>query len=371
MGMTTLVLLLSRVVRYPQIHCQTLVTLQAILLRFDLLFVCFKAVVVILPSKKYQHMNARRLITSVFLIISFAHSVAQVDTIKVGAYVLSVHDINFHDKEYTARFWLWFIYNNPKYDFTTQLDMPTAKSYEQSPPITDSLDGKAWVMMKMKATMKEKWNVQDFPFDQQHLSMQIENSQYDTSSMIFVADTQGSRFSPTEAIDGWNIQNFKVTAGTSKYETGFGDSRPGRNPQTFSTFLIEMNLQRDALGLFMKIFLGMYIAFLIAMISFAPKPWEHEPRFGLPVGGLFAAVGNKYIIDSLLPESSTFTLVDSLHTLTFFAIFSILLVSAICLRLYDDGKKEKCLRVNKIGSRTILILYILINLIFVGTAVLN
>ncbi len=315
-------------------------------------------------------MSFRSLIFACMLFAS-ACSYGQADTVKVGAYVLSVHDINFHDKEYTARFWLWFIYNNPKFDFTNQLDMPTAKGYEQSPPIMDSIDGKAWVMMKMKATMKEKWNVQDFPFDQQHLSMQIENSQYDITSMVFKADEAGSRFSPTEAIDGWNIRNFKVLVNTNEYQTGFGDSRLGRHPQTFSTFMIEMDLQRDAIGLFMKIFLGMYIAFLIAMISFAPKPWELEPRFGLPVGGLFAAVGNKYIIDSLLPESSTFTLVDTLHTLTFFAIFSILLVSAICLRLYDAGKKEKCIRVNKIGSRVILFIYALANLIFVGTAVFN
>ena len=73
-----------------------------------------------------------------------------------------------------------------------------------------------------------------------------------------------------------------------------------------------MDIERDAWGLFMKIFIGMYIAFLIAIISFTPHPSELEPRFGLPVGGLFAAVGNKYIIDSLLPESSSFTLVDTL-----------------------------------------------------------
>jgi len=316
-------------------------------------------------------MKFRWFCLSIQLLFFVGESIAQPDSVKVGAYVLSVHDINFHEKEYTARFWLWFVYNNPKYDFSTQLDMPTAKSYEQAPPIVDSLDGNAWVMMKMKATMKEKWNVQDFPFDHQHLSMQIENSQYDVSSMVFEPDIKGSRFSPTEAIDGWNIKDFKVSVATNDYDTGFGDSRPGHNPQTFSTFLIEMNLERDALGLFMKIFLGMYIAFFIAMISFAPKPWEHDARFGLPVGGLFAAVGNKYIIDSLLPESSSFTLVDTLHTLTFLAIFSILLVSAICLRLYDSGKKEQSLRMNKIGGRSILIVYVLGNLIFVGSAVLN
>ena len=313
----------------------------------------------------------KQFLAGILFWFSIGELVAQPDTVNVGAYVLSVHDINFHEKEYTARFWLWFLYDNSHFDFTNQLDMPTAKSFEQAPPISDSLEGQAWVMMKMKATMKEKWNVQDFPFDQQHLSMQIENSQYDITSLVFKPDVKGSRFSPTEAIDGWNIRDFKVSATTNEYETGFGDSRPGRNPQTFSSFLIEMNLERNAVGLFMKIFLGMYIAFLIAMISFAPKPWEHEPRFGLPVGGLFAAVGNKYIIDSLLPESSTFTLVDTLHTLTFFAIFCILLVSAICLRLYDSGKKEACLRVNKIGSRAILFVFLFLNILFVGTAVLN
>jgi hypothetical protein len=312
----------------------------------------------------------QRVLLGVFLFLCLHTSMAQPDTVQVGAYVLSVHDINFHDKEYTARFWLWFLYGNPKFDFTKQLDMPTAKSFDQSAPIEDSLNGKAWVMMKMKATMKEKWNVQDFPFDQQHLSMQIENSQYDIGSLVFKPDLKGSRFSPTEAIDGWTIRDFNVSNGTNLYETGFGDSRPDRNPQTFSTFLVEMNLERDALGLFMKIFLGMYIAFLIAMISFAPQPWEHDARFGLPVGGLFAAVGNKYIIDSLLPESSTFSLVDTLHTLTFFAIFCILLVSAICLRLYDNGEKEKCLRIDKMGMRAILITYALANIFFVGAAVI-
>ncbi len=303
-----------------------------------------------------------------FFFLSIGTSIAQPDTVQVGAYVLSVHDINFHDKEYTARFWLWFLYKNPQFDFAKQLDMPSAKSFEQSPPLADSLNGHLYSIMKMKAIMKEKWNVEDFPFDQQHLSMSIENTQYDIGSLVFKPDIKGSRFSHTEAIDGWTIRDFKVSTGTNLYETGFGDSRPDRNPQTFSTFLVEMNLERDALGLFMKIFLGMYIAFLIAMISFAPEPWEHDARFGLPVGGLFAAVGNKYIIDSILPESSAFTLVDTLHTLTFLSIFSILLVSAICLRLYDNGEKEKCLRINKIGMRTVLATYTLANIFFVGAA---
>jgi hypothetical protein len=93
-----------------------------------------------------------------------------------------------------------------------------------------------------------------------------------------------------------------------------------------------------------------------------------EPRFGLPVGGLFAAVGNKYIIDSILPESASFTLVDILHSITFFTIFAILVVSAIALKLHEKDKVEASNRVNKIGSRMVATIYVLLNIILVVLA---
>jgi hypothetical protein len=311
------------------------------------------------------------LLLSILFVCSFATtSIAQPDTVSVGTYVISVHDINFRDKEYTMRFWLWFVYDNPDFDFSTQLDIPNAKSIEPPEIIMDSLEGKAWAIMKMKSTMKESWNVRDFPFDKQHLKVQIENTLFDNNSLVFKPDIKGSRFDNKEAIDGWDIVNFRVTESTNDYETGFGDPNPERNLQYFSSFLIEMDIQRDAWGLFMKIFIGMYIAFLISIISFTPHPSEFEPRFGLPVGGLFATVGNKYIIDSILPESSSFTLVDTLHTLTFLAIFSTLVVSAISLNQFDKGNKEACEKVNSVGAKIVISSYIVANLIFIGLAIL-
>ncbi len=267
------------------------------------------------------------------------------------------------------RFWLWFLYDNPDFDFATQLDIPNAKSIDPPEIILDSLNGRAWAIMKMKATMKESWKVADFPFDEQHLSVQIENSLFDNKTLVFKPDIVGSTYDKEDALDGWNIKNFNVSKIQNDYETGFGDQRPSRSLQNFSAFLIEMDIERSAWGLFMKIFIGMYIAFLISIISFTIKIEELEPRFGLPVGGLFATVGNKYIIDSILPETSSFTLVDSLHTLTFLAIFATLVVSAVALRQYDNGNKEASFRYNKIGSRYVVAIYVLANLILVGIAI--
>ncbi len=303
------------------------------------------------------------------LVGSFSYANAQhADTVKVGAYIISVHDINFHDKEYTIRFWLWFLYENPEFNFEKQLDIPNAKEIDPPELISDTVNGKIWVQMKMKCTMKENWIVHNFPFDRQHLRVRVENSVYDVNNLIFKADKKHSMFDDIEGMDGWHIDNFDVSSDTTHYGTGFGDPRPGRDAMTFSTFKIDMTMKRDAWGLFMKIFIGMYIAFLIALISFVSFPWELEPRFGLPVGGLFAAVGNKYIIDSLLPESPDFSLVDTLHSITFFGILSVLAVSAISLKFYNSGNKEACLRADKIGSRIVAGAFILLNIYYIASA---
>ncbi len=314
----------------------------------------------------------KRICLFTIFLTSFLYSKAQgPDTVKVGAYIISVHDINFHDKEYTIRFWLWFLYDNPEFDFKNQLDVPNAKEIDEPEVVADTVSGLTWVQMKMKCVMKESWYVHDFPFDEQHLRVRIENTVFDKNKLIYKADKKHSMFDDIEGMDGWRIKDFSVSSDTTRYGTGFGDPRPGHDSQTFSTFKIDMSIEREAWGLFMKIFIGMYIAFFIALISFFIDPWELEPRFGLPVGGLFAAVGNKYIIDSLLPESPEFSLVDTLHSITFFGILSVLAVSAISLKLYTADKKEACIRFDKIGSRVVVGGYILVNIYFIAQAYIN
>jgi hypothetical protein len=292
------------------------------------------------------------------------------DTVKVGAYVISLHDIDIHDKEYTVRFWLWLLHNNPEeFDFPYQTEVPNAKSLEKPDMMTDTIMGKTWCLMKMKATMKESWNVGDYPFDEQLLMVRIENTVFDQSKLVFKADSLGSNFDPELAIDGWNIKDFRVSTGVSHYNTAFGDPSVQEQNSDYSHFDIEMTLERNAWGLFFKLFMGMYIAFLISSVTFIINPKQVEPRFGLPVGGLFAAVGNKYIIDSLLPETSDFTLVDSLHTITFLAIFFTIACSALSLKWVNKDMHSKAQRLNKIGGNIIVGIYVFLNLALIIAAI--
>ncbi|WP_299247781.1 hypothetical protein [uncultured Cytophaga sp.] len=308
------------------------------------------------------------LITSFVISIQLQAIPTHPDTVKVGSYILSLHDINFHDKEYTMRFWLWFLYNNKDFDFTNQVELPNAKSLEKPEVQVDTINGKTWVLMKMKSVMKQSWNVNDYPFDEQHINVSVENTLYDKNWLVFEVDSLGSNFAPTMNVDGWKIKDFKVMRGVNEYQTAFGDPRVHNNKADYDTFNIKMTLERNAMGLFMKIFLGMYIAFFIGSISFFIDLKETESRFALPVGGLFAAVGNKYIIDSLLPETSEYTLVDTLHSITFLFIFFTIFLNAYCIKLYEHNKLSKAFASNYYGSRIMIGSYLILNIFFVSMA---
>jgi hypothetical protein len=308
------------------------------------------------------------LILSSFQFVSIASAQEKADTVKVGAYIISIHDINFHSQEYTARFWLWFVYDNPKFDFANQIDIVNAKDIEISSPSLDTINGKYWAKMRLKCTMKENWRVSDFPFDTQHLRIVMQDEDLDVGELIFVPDTLYSRFDNVEALTGWKVDNFNVNTDVVTYNTTFGSPEIADDTNIFSKFTVEMDIEREAKGLFLKIFLGMYFAFLIALVSFLTDTNELDPRFGLPIGGLFAAVGNKYIIDSLLPESSQFSLVDILHNLTFLGIFIILTISAIALKLHNNNKVEAAHRLNKVGALLVIIGYVISNIYYIINA---
>jgi hypothetical protein len=295
-----------------------------------------------------------------------AHSASVPDTAKVGSYVISLHDINFHDKQYVVRFWVWMTYSNPNINFKNRVEVPNAKEMEVQDALTDtSDDGVCWVMMKLRCVMKQNWSVIDFPFDKQHLEIRIENSEFDTRSLVFVSDTVGAHYDPDVTVDGWSISHFATKTGVRSYPTNFGDATLKEAKSEYATYIISLDLKRNAWGLFMKLFVGMYIAFLIAFLSFNIDFEEVDPRFGLPVGGLFGSIGNKYIIDSVLPESSLFTLVDSLHALTFISIFVILAISVYSLRIFDSGDKARARRIDKRGRNLVLSIYVGTNLVLI------
>lgn len=308
-----------------------------------------------------------------FLLLLLPSVVAQAqpaapDTVRSGVYIVSIHDINFKEKEYSISLWLWLKYKNRKFDFMQNLEVPQAKSVTKSFSTIDSSGEVVYLLMKLQCVMKDNWKINNFPFDHQKLRFSIENSQFDSRSLIFEPDTLGNHFDPRFTLNGWRVDSLNITAGTRIYETAFGDSSIKIPHTEYSTYKVKLQVDRDAMGLFWKMFLGMYVAFFIAYMCFYIHTDSIDSRFGLSVGSLFAVVGNKYIIDSSLPESTSFTLVDTLHGITLVAILLIMMATSITLRLVKLEKLQQAKKFDLVCARIMLVVYLFVNSYFIYMA---
>jgi hypothetical protein len=301
---------------------------------------------------------------------SFANESNSPDTVTVGVYVNSVHDIDFKEKQYTINLWLWLKYRNKDFDFSKYLEVPMAKTVDKSFYTLDTLeDGRIYMLMKLQCVMKDFWKIENFPFDRQKLRFSIENSQYDLSDLIFVEDTVGNHYSKWVTA-GWNIvpDSFKIFTNIKKYETAFGDPTLLEPRSEFSVFRVNIGIERDSWWLFLKLFIGMYLSFLLSFLCFFIHIDNIDSRFNLSVGSLFAVIGNKYVIDSSLPESTSFTLVDTLHGVTLFFVFAIVACSAYSLNLVKLNKLTEAKRFDKLAAWTLLAIYLVLNCWFVYKA---
>jgi hypothetical protein len=312
--------------------------------------------------------TGRMLVLLLVLCLRAKAQEAVPDTVRAGVYITSIHNIDFKEKEYTINLWLWLKYKNRKFDFLQNLEVPQAKTVNRSFSTIDSSGERVYMLMKLQCVMKDEWKTENFPFDRQNLRFSIENSQFDSKALVFVADTAGQHFDPRFTLRKWQIDSITIATGTRIYETSFGDPNIKTQRTEYSNYKVRLLIKRNAMGLFWKMFLGMYLSFLIAYMCFYIHTDGMDSRFGLSVGALFAVVGNKYIVDSSLPESTTFTLVDTLHGITLFFILAIMVVNAYVLKLDKHGRQAKARRVDVMWGVIVMVAYVAVNSYFIWRA---
>ena len=120
--------------------------------------------------------------------------------------------------------------------------------------------------------------------------------------------------------------------------------------------------RKDPYLVLFKLITGLLVAFIISCCVFFIKPVNTDPRFGLSVGGLFAAIGNKYIVESKVPATNQITLLDNIHNLTFVYILLITILSVISLQIYEkktQASKKLSRSLDRISFITIMSSYFL------------
>ncbi len=315
-------------------------------------------------------MIKRTLLFALFL-FSTNSVIAQKDTCKLGLYLNAVYDFNIEEKSFMADFWIWMNYTNDSLKFDEALELPNSKSAEFNHYSLEKKGNINWATQKCKAQVMHQWDVSKFPFDEQRLTIELEDARYDASQLIYIADTANSKVDCSFNSKEWSIVSFRVKDDKRVYKTTYGNpelSGSSVYPRVVAELVINRN---NSWMMLAKMLTGAYVAFLISCLVFFVSSENQDSRFGLCVGGLFAAIGNKYIVESAIPGSTSNTLMDDVHNLTFTFILLIVGLIIYNLRLYESGdeaKRKKSIRLDRRAFVVVLSLFMIINTFFIWRA---
>jgi hypothetical protein len=322
--------------------------------------------------------NVLKVLVLACLYFPSLDSWSQKDTIRIGVFIESLYDINFALYAFNTNFWMWSVAKGDTNgdgivdagDSMASLDrikliaLSNAKDYEYSSQMAFRVESKGqvywWATQFCRAKMYQKWELESYPFDDQEMVLKFENTAFDTTQAIMLNSQDTVSFKEDINLIGWDIYKSRIHSSVVKYNTDFGDPN-GNGSSYYSRVVFTVQLQRiAAFSYFVKLCLGAFVAFLVALLAFAIGPPGLESRFGLGVGALFAVAANKYVVDLSIPENATNCLIDKIHEVSFVYILLTLVASVISIYL-ERLEKVRARKIFDISSAAIVfITYVLI-----------
>jgi hypothetical protein len=311
--------------------------------------------------------NHRVCIYSVLVLVLLVTAVSAQEQeeprdVYIGTYVNRIYDVSLKDNRFTIDFYVWFRWQGN--------DIKPQESFEVVNGTIESIDGLYedvideynYASCRVIATITKFWDVSQFPLDGHILTLEIEDTDNEEFKMRYIADQENCALNPEVQVPGWTVSRHWSEVIPHEYETNYGDiSLPTNNVSVYSRYIHAVQVERPNIGYFIKLFFGVFIAALIAFLAFFIKPTDLDPRFGVGIGAIFAAVASEYVITSSLPDTNIMTLADKLHIIAFAFIFLSLAQSTLSLKLFSTGKEKLSQTLDIMSFYIFMISYIVIS----------
>jgi hypothetical protein len=261
--------------------------------------------------------------------------------VEIGCYVNQIPSMNLHDNRFEVDFFLWFRWKGKDLDPLRSFQLVSGQIDSKDQEFRATRGDIEYACVRVKATIVKFWDVRDYPLDRHELAIDIEDNENESDKLVYVSDLLNSSISPDLRVPGYVIKRAFPQVAEHTYRTNYGDpDLPADSPSTYSRFTYTVEIARPGFGIFTKLFLALFLSVILSFLAFLIKPTNVDPRFGLGIGAIFAAVSIQYVIEAALPEVDQVTLADKLHKIAIAFILATIAESVLSLRLVEIGKEE-------------------------------
>ncbi|MDQ7778717.1 MAG: hypothetical protein RDV41_03275 [Planctomycetota bacterium] len=288
----------------------------------------------------------------------------------IGMYVNRIECIDLKQGCFTADFWVWFRWKDESVKPLETFDVANGQVESKEGIASEPFGGWQYMYCRIRATIFESFNLAGFPFDGQRLSICIEDGMREVEEFQYIPDRESCRLDPGIALQGWKIKDVAQSVTAHKYTSNFGD--PSIDPTagaSYSRFEFTIDVEREgsAVSLSLKFFWTLFVSVLIALLTLFIKPTDVDPRFGLSVGGLFAAVAGSLVVASSLPDTACLTVADKVNALGIATILIVMLESVVSLRLAEADRQKLSAKIDIVSFVVLLVLFSVAALLLIAT----
>jgi hypothetical protein len=288
-----------------------------------------------------------------------------------GIYIDRILELSVKQVGWIVEFYLWFRWrgSEPKSLEGFSVVDGTADSSELE--VDETINGERYQRFRVVAKITKFFDVSRFPCDDHLLTIAIEHPAHQRHEVLFVADKENSSVSSRVNVPAYHLQPAVVLEKPHSYKTTRGDPRlPPGTKSTYSQLRMGIGIERQGWGLFFKMFQFLFVAVLLAHLALFIRPIEVDPRFGLGVGGLFAAVANAYVISTLVPDTGVLALADVINGVGIATILLTVVQSTISLWIFSVRGDEELSRIfDRVSFFVMLPCYFLLNLALPWSAI--
>jgi len=287
--------------------------------------------------------------------------------VHIGILWNRIEAMSLKDNTYVVDFYIWLRWMPREIDgepfdagATFEVVNGSIDSRNES-EIRELDDGGMYASYRVRATIVHYFDVTRYPIDSYTLPIEIEDA-LDTNDVVYIADVANSALGDQFRVPGFRHEAPRFEVVPHIYQTNYGDPEtPTGAESEYSRFIASVFVERPSKAFALKMFAGLYVATLIGFLAMFVSPLDLDPRFGLGVAAIFAAVATQIVISSNLPETNTLTLADQVSLLATIFIFLSLVESTYALSLCKRQREDAAKRLDRRSFVCLLALYAAVN----------
>ncbi|MHC4832098.1 MAG: TAXI family TRAP transporter solute-binding subunit, partial [Planctomycetota bacterium] len=262
--------------------------------------------------------------------------------VRTGIYVYDIYNLDIRTRTYDVQAMVWFKWRGHLKDGDdVAFKLINGELGSRELKETEHFGGWTYKSYEITATMRGRFDLVRYPFDEQLIELAIQHDTEDEDRLIFVEDLEVvsgeeglAKTIGTREVADWKVKGVDQAVTSFKFPTDFGSpTGKAEKAAAWSRYNVTFRIERILFPYLIKFMGPLVIIVLMAFVVFFIHPKEFEVQAGIVITALLSCVAFHITQADNLPDVGYLVTADKFFIVSYVVIF-IALVQVVLENYY-------------------------------------